>query len=126
VAGKHKRKKALILDREPFRYREFLSDIAGHEICCHDSRWNVAIARVRDWLEGIHTEDRLPGPRHLIESFHLFQVDLPRLAAAADCEPDTLSFQDLCRFIREWVREMERAETTRPAKDLGTVVVKAR
>ncbi|MEO1034443.1 MAG: hypothetical protein AAFX44_02670 [Pseudomonadota bacterium] len=32
-----KNKKTLILDREPYRYQEFISDIAGQDIKSHDA-----------------------------------------------------------------------------------------
>jgi hypothetical protein len=39
-------KKALILDREPFRYQAFLSDIAGQDVHTHSGDVGVLIERI--------------------------------------------------------------------------------
>jgi hypothetical protein len=48
--ARHARKSCLILDREPFRYQIFCSDIAGQDIRAHQNDVGEAIAAVRDWL----------------------------------------------------------------------------
>lgn len=34
-SGKHREKNCLVLDREPYRYQKFISDIAGQDIAAH-------------------------------------------------------------------------------------------
>jgi hypothetical protein len=45
--GIHRTKQMLILDREPFRYQQSLSDIAGQDIESHGGDPRVAIDRIR-------------------------------------------------------------------------------
>ena len=45
-----RRKTCLVLDREPYRYQAFLSDIAGQDIAAHGGEPVRAIGAVRDWL----------------------------------------------------------------------------
>src|SRR5258708_13352335 len=52
-AGRHKNKNCLILDREPFRYQQFLSDISGQDIAAHGGDATALIAKVRDWLNTV-------------------------------------------------------------------------
>ena len=44
-------KRTLILDSEQYRYRQFISDIAGQDIRAHGSDPENAIREVRDWLQ---------------------------------------------------------------------------
>jgi len=48
--GPHKNKKALILDRERYRYARYLSDIAGQDIQDHKGDVAQLIKKVRNWL----------------------------------------------------------------------------
>src|SRR5690349_20912230 len=48
--GKLQGKVLLILDVEPFRYQQFISDIAGQDIEAHSGDVGTAITVVRDWL----------------------------------------------------------------------------
>jgi hypothetical protein len=48
--GTHRRKSCLVLDRDRYRYQEFMSDIAGQDIAAHANDPGEAIKAVRDWL----------------------------------------------------------------------------
>src|SRR5207245_2014448 len=46
----HKKKRALILDRDQYRYQKFVSDLAGSDITSHDNKPRCAVERTREWL----------------------------------------------------------------------------
>jgi hypothetical protein len=46
----HGKKTSLILDRDPYRYRAFLSDISGQDIRPHGGDPRAAVKEVRDWV----------------------------------------------------------------------------
>src|ERR1700724_550287 len=50
AGGSYKNKKALILDRERYRYARFISDIAGQDIQEHGNDPSQLIRKVRNWL----------------------------------------------------------------------------
>lgn len=50
-ADYHQDKSVLILDREPYRYQKFISDISGQDIKSHEGIAEHAIRTVRDWLD---------------------------------------------------------------------------
>ncbi len=52
-AGVHRRKNCLIVDRERYRYQQFISDIPGQDIAAHHNDVAALIATVRDWLPDI-------------------------------------------------------------------------
>jgi hypothetical protein len=65
--GPQTRKSCLVLDRDRYRYQEFISDIAGQDIVAHADDPAEAIKAVRDWLSvskavsaGHPAERRLP------------------------------------------------------------------
>jgi hypothetical protein len=52
----HQRKKVcIILDRDPYRYRQYISDISGQDIHSHGGTHAQAISEVRNWLATINS-----------------------------------------------------------------------
>ena len=49
-SGTQKKKACLILDSEKYRYRKFISDIAGQNIKVHENNPKIIVRVVRDWL----------------------------------------------------------------------------
>jgi hypothetical protein len=49
--GRSSHMRCLILDRAPYRYQRFISDIAGQDIRGHSNSPRLAIRRARDWLQ---------------------------------------------------------------------------
>jgi hypothetical protein len=49
--GRSSHKRCLIMDRAPYRYKRFISDIGGQDIKAHYMRPMNAIRHVRDWLQ---------------------------------------------------------------------------
>ena len=101
--AKQKRKVTLILDREPYRYQQFLSDIAGQDVRSHGGDPVRLMSLVRNWLNA-HTPDRtLPGGVMLRKRYAAFNADLPTMAAAVDVEPQELTYADRLSLIAEWL-----------------------
>ena len=63
--AKHAAKCCLILDREPFRYQIFCSDIAGQDIRAHRNDAGEAIHAVRNWLRITHPGLTVPGAQKM-------------------------------------------------------------
>jgi hypothetical protein len=102
--GKAQRAKAcLILDREPYRYQKFLSDIAGQDISAHGDKPDAAIRCVRDWLNTMSAQGGLPGAAHIIQRYQRFAADLPALSRSLKLEPDEITFRDLCNLVATWL-----------------------
>jgi hypothetical protein len=107
--SKQRRKSCLILDREPYRYQAFLSDIAGQDPRSHDQDPSRAIKATRDWLA---TEIRregsapLPGAAEIIRRFAEFRKDAPALAERflLDAESEG-TFSDYTALTSTWLRE---------------------
>jgi hypothetical protein len=97
-------KRSLILDRDQYRYRAFISDIAGQDIRAHGREPDRALREVRDWLRLASKRTTLPGGAELVRRYHRFQSDLPDMCAVLGLDPDRLTFLDLSQMITDWLR----------------------
>lgn len=95
-------KRVLILDREPYRYQQSISDISGQDIQAHSGDPIEAIRCVRDWLRTVSRRKTLPGAGHIIDRYQQYEADLPGICAALRYEEDRLTFNDLWETMVEW------------------------
>jgi len=102
--GNQKRKQALILDREPYRYQQFVSDIAGQDVRAHHGDVHKVIGIVRDWLR-TNTTRIVPGGSKMVERYKLFLRELPLMCKELDLDLDQLIFNDLTTLVVEWLKE---------------------
>jgi hypothetical protein len=104
-AGAQARKSCLVLDRDQYRYQEFISDIAGQDIAAHANDPKRAIKAVRDWLAvskaGI---SRPPGGAAIGKRYDRFTADLPAICADADVEPNELTFTEYADMASTWLQ----------------------
>lgn len=98
-----RRKACLILDAEPYRYRDCISDISGQDIHAHGADPQRAIGEVRDWLCTASKRKGLPGGAEIGRRYTRFRNDLPPLCARLRREPDKLTFSDLSEMIEIWL-----------------------
>ena len=105
-AGRHAEKSCLILDSEPYQYRQFISDISGQDIHFHGGEPSQAITAVRNWLRAA-SRKTLPGGADVIERYRRFLLRLPDTCAELHLQPQALTFLDLSHVIRTWVRGVE-------------------
>jgi hypothetical protein len=111
-AGRHRRKRALILEAEPHRYDAALSDISGQDIEVHDGNPCEAIRCVRNWLSEHRApnEPPLPGPAAMLADYHTFQVEVGALLAARRLDPlDGLTHSDFLFAVRDWITTRAQA-----------------
>jgi hypothetical protein len=99
-----KLKRALILDREPFRYQRFISDLAGMDIHDHGGDPVLALRKTRDWLANV-SRRHLPSADRVARSYTAFLADLPALAAALEFAIDEIPYVDFERIVANWLVE---------------------
>jgi hypothetical protein len=96
------KKNALILESQPYRNQQFISDIAGQDIRCHKDDHNLIIFHVRDWLSTA-SKRILPGGKDISLRYGQFSTELPALCAAARTSLDELTFNDFGIFVSTWL-----------------------
>ena len=103
--GRQREKRSLILDREPYRYQKYVSDIAGQDIRSHHARPEEAIRRVRDWLDNAPLDPEVirPAGGLVAERYARFMAELPAVSEAARLDPDELTFNNFTTLLVEWL-----------------------
>jgi hypothetical protein len=100
---KQSQKRILVLDREQYRYQQFLSDIAGQDIRHHSNDPDRLIGEVRHWLRN-QVKRELPGGQHICDRFHTFQADLPGLLGPLNMtDADLENYVDYRRLVVNWI-----------------------
>ena len=103
----HRDKSCLILDREPFRYQKFISDIAGQDVRAHDGSAELAIGHVRERLAGASGRKMLPGGASIWSRYRQFNDELPVLMTRPQLLNSELTFNDRSNLIEFWLRETD-------------------
>jgi hypothetical protein len=102
-AETQQKKACLILDTHPYRYRDFISDIAGLDIHSHNGDPERAVREVRNWLAGVSHRKGLPGGDEVVARYNSFLKDVPRICAQLKRDPDSLTFTDIAETIEIWL-----------------------
>lgn len=98
------RKRALILDIEPYRYQRFISDLAGVDIHAHGGQIDAAIRELRDWLANV-SRRKLPSAQQIVRIHNQFRADLPAIAARLEFDPAAIPYVDYERIVVGWLVE---------------------
>jgi hypothetical protein len=97
-------KVCLILDRDPYRYQIFCSDIAGQDIRTHNNDVAVALAAVRDWIRVMHRRGaHIPGIVRMRQRYITFRRELPRMCRLGSLDRSELSFVDYRTLVSGWL-----------------------
>ena len=107
--GNQTKKRCLVLDREPYRYQAFCSDIAGQEVSAHHGDPLAVIPIVRDWLRGAVLESGIiiPGGARMTERYQAFRADLPDICTELRLDCDDLIFNDFTTLAVQWLQVHE-------------------
>lgn len=98
-------KKTMVLDREPYRYQKFLSDIGGQDIHCHHGKVDTLIGKVATWLRDHGPTPKVPGGAQIATEFRAFTAAVPLLCATLRLQQDELTFRDYRAMAAEWIKD---------------------
>ncbi|MFC1900542.1 hypothetical protein ACFLYN_03005 [Chloroflexota bacterium] len=98
----HKDKKCLILDKEPYRYRQSVSDIAGLDIEYHNGSIKKAIVCVRNWLANTSGSKRLYSGSFIYQHYLQFQKELPKICNQNNLDARGLTFLEHNSLANAW------------------------
>ena len=102
-----KEKKCLILDAEPYRYQQFISDLAGQDIAHHHNDSTKAITCVRDWLSTASKRGNIPSGSFIFNHYVDFQAKLPTFCRDLKLDPNEITFLDYANLVTEWLKLAE-------------------
>lgn len=99
-----KNKTCLILDRDKYRYRKYISDISGQDIRAHRNDIKTVILIVRDWIQNNRTDKYIaPGGEYIYRRYIAFMKDLPKICNAYHLNPRKLIFNDFVKIVVGWL-----------------------
>ena len=96
-------KNLLILDKEPYRFQKFLSDIGGQDIAAHGNKVNHIVTVVRDWLQTATAATDMPSGAVVFKFYQEFRKNLPEICAASNLEMSEMNFLDYSHAAADWV-----------------------
>ena len=97
------KKRCLVMDRAPYRYKRFISDIGGQDIKAHAKKPRAVISQVRNWLQAAPGKAALPGGKRIWEKYLQFRRELPIIADEAELDPAQLTFIDYLQLATNWL-----------------------
>lgn len=108
--GRHRDKRALVLDRDQYRYQKYCSDIAGQDIRSHQNQIKVTIRCIRDWLRASPDTagKELPSGEYIYSRFLTFRQQLPRLCQTLKLEMRALQYNDYTILVSGWLKANPR------------------
>ena len=98
-----KRKKCLVLDREQYRYQQFISDIAGQDIQAHNNSSREVITRVRNWIRTASRRETIPSGSIIWKRYQEFMEKLPQTAQECQLTVEDLIFNDYTLLVAQWL-----------------------
>ena len=108
-------KKCIIFDSTPYRYQQFISDIAGQDIDAHGGRAANLIEQVATWFRDEVRDPNVPGGRAIATEYEKFTTVVPEICALKRLDPEEITFQDYRAMAAEWiVAESSTTARTRP------------
>jgi hypothetical protein len=102
--GRSSQRRCLIMDRAPYRYQRFISDIGGQDIRAHYRSPARAIQHVRDWLQAAPGKAAIPGGTKIWQDYQRFRRELPLIAEEAQLDPAQLTFIDYLQLVTSWLK----------------------
>ena len=109
---KHKTKICLVVDTEPYRYQEFISDIAGQDIFPYHGDHKTLIHGIRSWLRTSSKRTNIPGAATIHMRYSLFEEELPLICKKLNLHISELTFLDFTTIITEWLSLHPLLEST--------------
>lgn len=104
-AGRQREKSCLILDRDPYRYQRYCSDLAGQDIRAHNGRVEDAIRSARDWLSPLIARNiQVPSASRIVSRYQRFRRELPAICEAVQLVPRELLFNEYTTLVAGWLR----------------------
>ncbi len=103
--NKQKNKICLTLDKEPYRYQSFISDIAGQDIQTHKNDDSEVVKIVRNWLRSVSGRLTIPGGKEILKRYRQFTSELPAICNVIKLTVDEMTFNDYINVVSEWLKE---------------------
>lgn len=97
--AKQRLKSCIVFDREPYRFRRYISDIAGEDIHAHNGEPRTLIVELASWLRAQSGDPLIPGGIAIATEFATFAAALPAIYRARRLDPIEATFGDFSATV---------------------------
>lgn len=97
-------KRFLILEKEPYRYKSIISDIAGNDIKAHKDDPEEIIKSVRDWFKVLQHD--VPWYKTIWLAYAEFETDFEQILVENGYDPksiNSITFSDIIENMTVWI-----------------------
>jgi len=102
--ARHRRKSLLIFDSEQYRFRKYVSDLAGQDMHQHGNNPRVAVTRVRGWLRA-ESDAPIRVGAAIYDRYQTFRRELPELCDNVRLDVERLTFADFSYVVARWLQQ---------------------
>lgn len=99
---KQKTNKYLILEKDRYRFQQFISDLSGQDIQNHNNNYKDAIKAVRNWLIAL-TNEAVPSASIIVKEYDDFLGELPLLCEESQWIVEELTFVEFSTLVISWL-----------------------
>lgn len=99
-----KNKSCLILEKEKYRYQQFISDISGIDVTPHNNNPKDLIVEVRNWLHTSSRRTTIPQGNLINNRFDLFQSTIKKSCDEKGVNYDSMPFIELVQNMTDWLK----------------------
>ena len=101
-----RQKRALVLDKDDYRFQIFCSDIAGQDPKGHNNNPSMIVRRIRNWLRNSpdYKNVAFPSAEKMVERYALFRAQLRAQCRVERLDPTKLQFNDYAILVVGWLK----------------------
>ena len=99
-------KRCLILEEQPYRYKQVLSDISGQDIKSHNNEPIMMVKAVRDWIYTVRPRKKLRSYMVIWDLYNEFLYDFDKEMKAEKMNPEKMweiPFSELIILMSKWI-----------------------
>ena len=101
----HRKKCCLILEKEKYRYRKFISDISGQDISAHQDTFKQGIHAIRNWLVTASRRKSIPSAEDMYDRYRKFDREIRKLCKDHGRDYSKMPFVELTKNMSDWLKK---------------------
>jgi len=99
----HKKKCCIILEKEKYRYRKFLSDISGLDVTPHGHTMKKGVSAIRNWLVTASRRKTIPAAENVYNRYRTFDRNIRKACRAKGVDYNTMPFLEVVHNMADWL-----------------------
>lgn len=113
--GNQRDKDFIVLDKNSYRFRNFLSDISGKDPIGHDDKSDLALHYVNEWLgqkriEKSNDPSDYIGSKSIADFYQEFLNDFPALCTQSKADINNLLHHEYILIASKWLKKKKEME----------------